>query len=82
MFGDAVYQAPHDIVARVNKLIAYQQTNFTEFIAGQKDFKNWELYVNEFHNLGGSLVINRMGIHLDDARENKKKVDQLLSGAD
>ena len=42
VFGDAVYQAPHDIVARVNKLIAYQQTNFTEFIAGQKDFKNWD----------------------------------------
>ena len=82
VFGDAVYQAPHDIVARVNKLIAYQQTNFTEFIAGQKDFKNWELYVNEFHNLGGELVINRMGIHLDDARENKKKVHQLLSRAD
>ena len=78
-FGDAVYQAPHDIVARVNKLIAFQQTKFTEFITGQKDFKIWELYVDEFYRLGGELVINRMGIHLDDARENKKKIDLLLS---
>lgn len=79
VFGDAVYQAPHEILPRVNKLIALQQTRYTEFITGQIDFKFWQSYTDEFYNNDGRMVIDRMSKQLIDAGKNKETIDQLLS---
>ena len=77
-FGDAIYQSPIEIVARVNKMISFQQTKFTEFITGQRTFLNWNSYIDEFNEIGGQQVINRMEIHLEESIKNKKRIDNLL----
>ena len=77
-FGDAQDLAPASISSIIKSLIGFQQMAYAEFIKGDRDFSQWDSFVDEFLNRGGREVQEKMWTYYQEIKSTEKEIDSLL----
>jgi len=52
---------------------------YAEFIIGERDLDNWNMFVNEYKSIGGSRVLEEMVLYYDQINKTVEQVDSLLN---
>ena len=78
IFGDIELAAPSGVASEIRRLLHYQQMIYAEFITGERDLDNWNIFVNKFKSNGGDRVLEEMVLYYDQMNETVQQVDSLL----
>lgn len=77
-FGDAQDLAPASISSTIKSLIGFQQMAYAEFIKGDRDFSQWDSFVDAFLDRGGREVQEKMWTYYQEIKKTEKEIDALL----
>ena len=78
IFGDIEFSAPAGVASEIRRLLHYQQMIYAEFITGERDLENWNIFVNEYKSTGGDRVLEKMVLYYDQINKTVTQVDSLL----
>lgn len=79
IFGDITFGTPSKVASEIRRLLHYQQMIYAEFIIGERDLNDWNMFVNEYKSTGGAKVLKEMVLYYDQLNKTSEQVDLLLN---